>query len=268
MTDIQQKIQELKAAGKEMPAPEMIKNAEQIDKIRLAGKLNTAALDLVAKNIKIGIKTEELDRLVYEFLIQHGGRPADLAYMGYPKSICTSVNDEICHGVPNDYALKNGDIVNVDITTELNGYYADASRMFIVGRANKRATDLVNITRECLKRGIAAAQAWANVGDIGAAVSAMAYKHGYSIMKEYGGHGVGIEMHEDPFICHVGKKGQGMVLVPGMIITVEPMINEGTDEWYEDTENGWTVYTADGKLSAQWENTILITEHGPEILTE
>jgi len=268
MTEIEMKIKELASHGKIVPEPEMIKTPEQIEKIRLAGKLNTAALDLVAKNIKIGMKTEEIDRMVYEFVTANGGRPADLAYNGYPKSICTSVNDAICHGVPDSYALKNGDIVNVDITTELGGYYADASRMFMIGKVNKRATDLVNITRECMRRGIAAAQAWATVGDIGAAVSALARKHGYSIMRDYGGHGVGLEIHEDPFVCHVGKKGQGMILVPGMIITVEPMINEGTDEYYEDADNGWTVYTSDGKLSAQWANTILITENGPEILTE
>lgn len=268
MTDIQAKLAELKAQGKELPAPEMIKNEEQIAKIKLAGKLNTAALDLAAKNVKIGVKTKDIDRMIYEFVISQGGKPADLGYMGYPKSICTSVNDAICHGIPNDYVLKNGDILNIDITTELNGYYADASRMFMVGKVSKRAADLVNISRECMRRGIAAAQAWNTIGDIGAAVNGLARKHGYSVVKEYGGHGVGIEIHEDPYVCHVGKKGTGMVLVPGMIITVEPMVNEGTDRWYEDADNGWTIYTDDGKLSSQWENTILITEHGPEILTE
>lgn len=268
MTDIQAKIKELKAAGKEVPTPDMIKTPEQIAGIREACKLNTAALDLIGKFIKVGMKTEEIDRRVYEFVTAHGGHPADLGYMGYPKSICTSVNDVICHGIPSSYALRSGDIVNVDITTELNGYYGDASRMYVVGRASKRALDLVNITRECMRRGIKAAQPWCAIGDIGAAVSALAHKHGYSIMKEYGGHGVGLQMHEDPFVCHEAKKGEGMILVPGMVITIEPMINEGTDEYYEAGQGNWEVFTADGKLSAQWENTILITENGPEILTE
>ncbi|MDO4936059.1 MAG: type I methionyl aminopeptidase [Phascolarctobacterium sp.] len=268
MTDIQAKLKELQAQGKEVPALDMIKTPEQIEKIRLAGKLNTAALDLIGKFIKVGVKTEDIDRKVHDFIISQGGRPADLGYDGYPKSICTSVNDVICHGIPSAYALKSGDIINVDITTELNGYYADASRMYMVGRVSKQAADLVNITRECMRRGIQAAQAWNTTGDIGAAVSALAHKHGYSIMKEYGGHGVGLAIHEDPFVCHEGKKGEGTVLVPGMIITIEPMINEGTDKWYEAGQDNWEVFTADGKLSAQWENTILITEHGPEILTE
>lgn len=268
MTDLKLRLAELKAKGKEIPAPEMIKSPAQIEKIKAAARLNTAALDLVAKHVRVGVSTNELDRLVYDFLSANGARSADLGYMGYPKSICTSVNDEVCHGIPDYYKLKNGDILNVDITTELDGYFGDASRMFMVGKVSRPAADLVNVTRECLRRGVAAAQAWATVGDIGAAVSACARKHGFSVVKEYGGHGVGLAMHEDPFVCHFGKKGRGMVLVPGMVITIEPMINQGSEEICEDSENGWTVYTLDGSLSAQWENTILITEHGPEILAE
>ena len=163
--------------------------------------------------------------------------------------------------------LKSGDIVNVDVSTIYNGYYADASRMFMIGKVNPKAEKLVNIAKECLKRGVEAAKAWGTVGDIGAAVSALARKHGYSVVEEFGGHGVGNEFHEEPFVCHVGKRGTGMLLVPGMILTVEPMINAGKRDIFVDAANEWTVYTHDRSLSAQWEHTILITENGPEILT-
>lgn len=268
MDSLEARLAELKTQGKEIPEPAMIKNAEQIAGIREACKLNSQILDEVAKHIKVGMKTDDIDKIVYEYTISHGGRPSDLGFMGFPKSCCTSVNDVICHGIPGDYVLKSGDIVNVDLTTEFNGYFGDASRMFMLGKVSKEAKDLVNVTRECMRRGIQAAQAWNTVGDIGAAIGPYAKKHGYSVMLDYGGHGVGIASWEDPFICHVGKRGEGMVLVPGMVITIEPMINIGTDEYYESGFKDWEVHTADGKLSAQWENTILITEKGPEILSE
>ena len=155
----------------------------------------------------------------------------------------------------------------MDVSTIYNGYYADASRMFMIGKVTPKAEKLVNITKECLKKGIEAAKAWGTVGDIGAAVSALARKHGYSVVEEFGGHGVGVEFHEEPFVCHVGKRGTGMLLVPGMILTIEPMINAGKRDIFVDAANEWTVYTSDRSLSAQWEHTILITENGPEILT-
>ena len=163
--------------------------------------------------------------------------------------------------------LKSGDIVNVDVSTIYNGYYADASRMFMIGKVDKKKQDLVAITKECLRRGLEAAQPWSFVGDIGAAVSGFAHKHGYSVVTEFGGHGVGIDFHEEPFICHVGKRKTGMLLVPGMIFTIEPMINTGKREVYVDAGNDWTVYTQDGGMSAQWEYTVLITETGNEVLT-
>ena len=230
-----QKIALLQKQGMEVPSRDMIKTPEQIAGIRAACKINT-------------------------------GVP--LGYEGFPKSVCTSINDQVCHGIPSERdVLRSGDIVNVDVSTIYNGYYADASRMFMIGKVAKPAADLVAITKQCLLRGIEAAQPWAQLGDIGAAVSKLAHKHGYSVVEEFGGHGVGIEFHEDPFVCHVGKRKTGMVLVPGMIFTIEPMINMGHKDICIDESNDWTVYTIDGSLSAQWEHQILITENGPEILS-
>lgn len=263
-----EKMALLQAHGCEVPSREMIKTPEQIAGIREACKINTAVLDEVGKHIKAGMTTEDIDRIVYDFTIAHGATPAPLGFCGFPKSVCTSINDQVCHGIPSEKdILRSGDIVNVDVSTIYKGYYADASRMFMIGKVAKPAADLVAITKQCLLRGIEAAQPWAYVGDIGAAVSKFAHKHGYSVVEEFGGHGVGIEFHEDPFICHVGKRKTGMVLVPGMIFTIEPMINAGRKGVFVDASNDWTVYTEDGSLSAQWEHTILITENGPEILT-
>lgn len=265
---IDDKIAELKAQGHEVPDREMIKTPAQIEGIRKACAINTAVLDLVAENIKAGMSTEEIDKLVYEYTISQRATPAPLGFCGFPKSVCTSINDQVCHGIPSERdILRSGDIVNVDVSTIYEGYYADASRMFTIGKVDKKAKDLVAITKECLNRGIEAAQPWAYLGDIGAAVSSFAKKHGYSVVTEFGGHGVGVEFHEEPFVCHVGKRKTGMVLVPGMIFTIEPMINAGRKDVFIDASNDWTVYTQDGSLSAQWEHTILITEKGPEILT-
>lgn len=266
--NIDDKIAEFKARGCEVPDRDMIKTPEQIAGIRKACEINTAVLDLVAEKIKTGMTTEEIDRIVYDYTVRQGATPAPLGFCGFPKSVCTSINDQVCHGIPSPHdVLRSGDIVNVDVSTIYNGYYADASRMFMIGKVDKKAKDLVEITKECLKRGIEAAQPWGFLGDIGAAVSALARKHGYSVVTEFGGHGVGVEFHEEPFVCHVGKKKTGMLLVPGMIFTIEPMINAGRKDVFVDAANDWTVYTQDGSLSAQWEHTILITEDGPEILT-
>lgn len=266
--EIDDKIVAYKSKGFEVPDRSMIKTPEQIAGIRKACKINTEVLDLVAKNIKVGMSTEEIDRLVYDYTVSQGATPAPLGFCGFPKSVCTSINDQVCHGIPSERdILRSGDIVNVDVSTIFGGYYADASRMFMVGKVDKKAKDLVAITKECLNRGIEAAQAWGFLGDIGAAVSGFARKHGYSVVTEFGGHGVGVEFHEEPFVCHVGKRKTGMLLVPGMIITIEPMINAGRKDVFVDAANDWTVYTQDGSLSAQWEHTIMITEKGPEILT-
>lgn len=267
-SEIDAKIELYRKAGHEVPDREMIKTPEQIAGIREACKINTAVLDEVEKNIKTGMTTEEINTIVHEYTVSHGAIPATLNFCGYPKSVCTSINDQVCHGIPSAQdVLKSGDIVNVDVSTIYNGYYADASRMFMIGKVEKKKQDLVAITKECLRRGLEAAQPWSFVGDIGAAVSGFAHKHGYSVVTEFGGHGVGIDFHEEPFICHVGKRKTGMLLVPGMIFTIEPMINTGKREVYVDAGNDWTVYTQDGGMSAQWEHTVLITETGNEVLT-
>ena len=266
--EIEDEIRMHQLAGEEVPTRQMIKTPEQIAGIREACKLNTAVLDEVSKHIRKGMTTEEIDRIVYDFTVSHGGIPAPLNFCGFPKSVCTSINDVVCHGIPSEkVVLRSGDIVNIDVSTILNNYYGDASRMFEIGRVDKKAKDLVAITKECLKRGVAAVKPWGHLGDVGAAVSQLAHKHGYSVVEEFGGHGVGVEFHEDPFVAHVGRKGTGMLLVPGMIFTIEPMINTGRKNIFIDEQDEWTVYTEDGSLSAQWEYTVLVTDAGVEILS-
>lgn len=251
------------------PPKKVIKTEKDIEGIRKSGLINNAALDLVAANIKAGIDTESLNRLAHDFIVKNGAIPACLDYEGYPKSICISINEVVCHGIPSKTTiLKEGDIVNVDITTILDGYYADASRMFMIGKVAPEAEKLVRVAKECMELGIEAVKPWSFVGDIGAAVQAHAKAHGYSVVTELGGHGVGNDFHEEPFVPHVGEPGTGMLLVPGMVLTVEPMINIGKYKVVIDKKDNWTVRTKDHSLSAQWEKTILITETGIEVLSE
>ncbi|GAA0123596.1 MAG: methionyl aminopeptidase [Clostridium argentinense] len=267
--EFDKKLADFKAKGLQIPQKNIIKNRTQIEGIRKSAKINNAVLDLIDKNIKEGMSTEEIDKLVYDYTISQGAIPATLNFEGYPKSLCTSINNEVCHGIPSeDIILKNGDIVNIDVSTILDGYYSDASRMFIIGEASEEAKKLVEVSRECLYKGIEAVKPWGFLGDIGAAVQEHAEKHGYSVVKDFGGHGVGLKFHEDPFVAHYGRKGEGMVLVPGMVFTIEPMINAGSYEIVIDSDNGWTVYTKDGSLSSQWEHTILVTDDGIEILSK
>ncbi len=257
----------LKLQGQQVPDHSMIKNEEDLKLIRKAAQINNGALDLVAEKIHPGMSTGDIDQLVYDYTIKHGGIPAPLGYEGFPKSCCTSINDEVCHGIPDDQRiLQEGDIVNVDCTTIYRGHYADASRMFCIGKVSDEAKRLVEVTKECMEAGIKAIRPWGHLGDIGAAIQELAHKNGYSVVIDYGGHGVGNDFHEEPFVHHVGIKGHGMILAPGMVFTVEPMINEGVYQLYIDADNGWTSYTEDGKLSAQWENTVLVTDKGVEIL--
>lgn len=254
--------------GQVRPPRKIINNDRDIEGIRKSGVVNDGALDLMAKMVRPGIDTETLDNAVYEYITSFGGTPADLNFHGYPKSVCISLNDVVCHGIPSkDTILKEGDIVNIDITTILDGYFADASRMFIVGEAAPNAKKLVRVAKECMELGIAAAGPWRFLGDIGAACGAHAKKNGCSVVTDLGGHGVGKAFHQEPYVPHDAKPGTGMLLVPGMTLTVEPMINEGTHEVYTDESDKWTVRTKDGKLSAQWEKTILITETGVEVLS-
>ena len=267
--DFDEKLKILKSEGHIVPPRNIIKNKEQIEGIRKSAAINNGALDLVAKHIKEGMSTEEINKLVHDYTVGQGAIPAPLNYQGFPKSVCTSINDEVCHGIPSeDIILKSGDIVNVDVSTIYNGYYSDASRMFMIGDVDAEAKRLVEVAKECLRRGVEAVKPWGFLGDIGAAVQEYAESNGYSVVRDFGGHGVGISFHEDPFVPHVGKRGEGMVLVPGMIFTIEPMINQGEYDIFVDAENDWTALTEDGGLSAQWEYTVLVTEDGVEIIAE
>ncbi len=268
MADIEQKMKAYKAKGYRVPSRKMIKTEAQIEGIRRSAAVNTAILDLVAQHIRAGMSTEEINVLVHNYTVEHGAIPAPLNFEGFPKSVCTSVNDEVCHGIPaKDVILHNGDIINVDVSTILDGYFSDASRMFMIGEVNPEVKKLVQVARECLEKGGQAARPWGFLGDIGAVVQEHAEKNGYSVVREFGGHGVGIKFHEAPFVSHIGCRGTGMLLVPGMIFTIEPMINMGSRKIYIDADNDWTVLTDDGKPSAQWEYTVLITETGAEIIT-
>lgn len=265
---ILERMEYLRKEHKDVIDDEWIKRPSQIEGIRKAGEINTGVLDEVGKLIHEGMSTQDIDDIVSKYTAEHGGICAPLNYEGFPKSVCTSINGEVCHGIPARHRkLRNGDIINVDCTTILDGYYADASRMFMIGNVSEERRKLVEETKKCLEIGMQAAQPWAHVGDIGYAIAKYAHSKGYSVVRELGGHGVGIDFHEDPFVAHVGSKGKGMVLVPGMIITIEPMINAGKAAVEIDPYNNWTIYTRDGSDSAQWEHTILITEDGNEILT-
>lgn len=267
-TALDEKLDSYRRQGYIVPPKNIIKNEKQIEAIKKSAVINTAILDHVAEHIKEGMTTLEIDEMVYRFTKEHDATPAPLNYHGFPKSVCISINQEVCHGIPSkDRVLQNGDIVNVDVSTIYHGYFSDASRMFIIGEASEEAKKLVEVARECMQKGIEQVKPWGLLGDVGAAINAHAKAHGYSVVREIGGHGVGLAFHEDPYVSHVSKAGTGMLLVPGMIFTIEPMVNVGTARVKEDKKNGWTIYTADGKLSAQWESMILVTETGYEILT-
>lgn len=266
--DFDERIDHFRREGHIVPTHEMIKTPEQIDGIRQSSKINIAVLDLIAKKICAGMTTGEIDKIVYEETTRLGGIPAPLNYEGFPKSVCTSINDVVCHGIPNKHEiLRSGDIINVDVSTIYKGYFSDASRMFMIGEVSPEMRKLVQVTKECMEIGIAAAQPWKQLGDVGAAIQAHAEKNGFSVVRDLCGHGVGMKFHEEPDVEHFGRRGTGMMIVPGMTFTIEPMINMGTYEVFVDEADGWTVCTDDGLPSAQWENMILITETGNEILT-
>lgn len=257
-----------KFKGQVIPTRDIIKNEHDIEGIRKSGVINTGALDAVASQIRAGMSTEEINLIAHNYIVSHGGIPACLDYEGFPKSICVSVNNVVCHGIPDkNTILQDGDIVNVDITTILDGYFSDSSRMFMIGNVKPKAARLVEVARECMELGVAAIKPWGFLGDIGHAVERHAKKNRCSVVTALGGHGVGKAFHEEPFVNHTGSKNTGMLLVPGMVLTVEPMINLGRSDVVIDSNDGWTIYTKDGSLSAQWEKTVLITETGTEILS-
>ena len=250
-----------------VPPKSLIKSSKDIEGIKKAAVINNKVLDMVAEFIKEGISTEEINTLVHEKTIEMGGIPAPLNYNGFPKSVCTSINNVVCHGIPNsNQILKNGDIINVDCTTILDGYYADASRMFIIGEVSDEVKTLVKATKDSIDLVVKNLKPFSTVGDIGFMINKYIKDFGFSIVREIGGHGVGNDFHEEPFVAHVGRKDEGMVLVPGMVFTIEPMVNMGSRYVYLDHEDNWTVYTADKSLSAQWEYTVLMTEEGLEVI--
>jgi len=269
LTELDKKVLYYQNKGHLVPPRKLIKTAEQIEGIRRSSVVNTGVLDLVAREIKAGMSTAEIDKLVYDYTKEHGGIPAPLNYQGFPKSVCTSLNNEICHGIPDkNIILQDGDIINVDVSTILNGYFSDASRMFKLGTVSERAEKIVRVTEECVNLGLAAAKPWGHLGDIAHAINTHARENGYSVVEEIGGHGIGLEFHEDPFVSYVTPKGSEMLLVPGMIFTIEPMINEGSPDFFVDEDNGWTVYTIDDGLSSQIEYMVLVTNDGVEVLTK
>lgn len=268
LTELDKKVLYFQNKGHLVPSRKLIKTPEQIEGIRRSGVINTAVLDLVASEIKAGMSTAEIDKMVHDFTVSHGAIPAPLNYEGFPKSVCTSINEVVCHGIPSeDEILEEGDIINVDVSTILDGYYSDASRMFIIGKTTPEKEKLVRVAKECLEIGMQAATPFGFVGDIGNAIEKHAKKNGFSVVRDLCGHGVGLEFHEEPDVEHFGRKGTGMLLVPGMVFTIEPMINMGTYRVFVDEEDDWTVVTEDELPSAQWEHTFLMTENGLEILT-
>lgn len=261
-------LMSLHAAGKDVPTHAMIKTPQQIEKIRQSAKVNIAVLDEVEKHICEGMPLGEIDRIVRETTKKLGGIPAPLNYKGYPYSVCTSVNDQVCHGYPlDDRILHSGDIVNVDCSTILDGYFSDSSRMFCIGDVSEEKRRLVNVTRECVEFGLKEVRPYACLGDIAQAINDHAKKNGYSVVEEIGGHGVGLEFHEDPWVGYTIPSRTGTVLVPGMIFTIEPMVNMGGAAVCGCIENDWEIYTEDGLPSAQWELMVLVTENGYEVLS-
>jgi len=269
-SELDKRIMYLENKGALVPTRELIKTPEQIDGIRRAGVVNTGVLDAVGQAIHAGMSTLEIDKICRDYCDAHGAIPACLNYEGFPMSVCTSINEVVCHGIPKeDDILEEGDIINVDFTTILDGYYADASRMFIIGKTTPEKEQLVRVTKECLEIGMEAAKPWGFCGEIGKAIEKHAKKYHYGVVRDLCGHGVGLQFHEEPEVCHFAQKEKGMLLVPGMVFTIEPMINMGTWRVFIDADDpyGWEVISEDEKPSAQWEHTLLMTDHGVEVLS-
>lgn len=244
-----------------------LKTPEEIEKMRFAGRLAAQVLQMIAPRVRAGVTTGMLDEICHDYIVNDlKAVPAPLNYRGFPKSICTSVNHVVCHGIPGDKKLKNGDIINIDITVIKDGYHGDTSRMFFIGKPSILAKRLTQVSRECLLRGIEIVRPGARLGDIGHVIQSHAEAHHFSVVREYCGHGIGREFHEEPQVLHYGEKGTGIELIPGMTFTIEPMINAGRKETRLLSDN-WTVVTRDHSLSAQWEHTVLVTDDGHEVLT-
>lgn len=265
--EFDKKIEMYRKKFHKVPPRNIIKNEEQLQGMRESSKINIAVLDYVGEHIREGMTTEEIDRMVYEKTTQMGGIPAPLNYEGFPKSVCTSINEQVCHGIPSSQiCLVDGDIVNVDCSTILNGYFSDSSRMFCIGNVKPEHKKLVEVARECVQLGLAQVRPWGHLGDIAHAICEHARANGYSVVREVGGHGIGLAFHETPFVSYVIKRGTGMVMAPGMVFTIEPMINMGLADIYIDDNNGWTIYTEDDSYSAQWEIMVHVTPDGYEVM--
>lgn len=263
-----ERLDELRGQGFEVPPRSLLKSPADIEGIKRSAAINIGVLDYVAERIAEGVSTAEIDQWVRDYTADRGGVPADLNYEGYPYSVCTSIDDVVCHGMPSeDDVLRAGSIVNVDCSTILDGYYSDSSRMFCIGDVSEERRRLVEETKRAMEAGLAALKPWGLLGDVGAAVNEHAKGCGYSVVREFGGHGIGFEFHEDPFVSHVAEAGTGMVLVPGLVFTIEPMINAGAADIDMSDPNGWTVRTADGSDTAQWEVQVAVTEDGYELLS-
>ena len=243
------------------------RSKEFLEGMEASCQLAKATLEMVAENIQVGVTTDQINSWVHEYTLDHGAIPATLNYKGYPKSTCTSINEVICHGIPDDTVLKDGDIINVDITCNLHGYFGDTSRTFMMGDCSEEAKKICAVSEECLKRGIEAVRPYGRIGDIGAAIQAYAHSMNCSVVEKFVGHGIGRAFHEEPQVPHFGKKGTGPVIIPGMFFTIEPMINLGTKDLII-LDDDWTAVTKDGKLSAQFEHTIYISEQGVTVMTE
>lgn len=263
---IDERLMEMKRQGYKLPPRRIIRTDSQLEGIRNSGRLTTTILDLLEDKITPGISTAQINDFVHDYTIRHRAIPAPLNYRGYPKSCCTSINEVICHGIPDSKRiLQEGDIINVDVTCILDGYYADANRMYIVGQTSPEAKQLVEVTKQCLDASVATIKPFSDTTAIGKTIEPIATKNNYSVVRDLCGHGVGISFHDDPQILHYDCKQKGMILIPGMVFTIEPMINIGTHEC-KFLNDGWTVVTNDLKLSAQWEYTLAVTEEGSEIL--
>ena len=262
------KIKKYQLQGARVPDHDIIKTPEQIEKIKESCVINVKILDTLDKEICEGMELSKINDIVNEITYGAGAIPAPLNYEGYPYSVCTSVNEQVCHGYPHKGVyLKDGDIVNVDCSTILNGYFSDSSRMYCIGNVSEEKRRLVDTTREAVYAGLEKVQPWGFLGDMGQAVHDYCYDRGYTVVREIGGHGVGLEFHEDPWVGYHTKAGTDMLLVPGMIFTIEPMVNMGKEKIKTNKENGWEVSTADGQPSAQWEIMVLVTEDGHEVLS-
>ncbi|MDD6195742.1 MAG: methionyl aminopeptidase [[Clostridium] aminophilum] len=263
-----QKIEDFERRGYLVPDHKLLKTPAQIEKIKASCKVNIAVLDYVEQHIRAGISTEEINDWVNKITCDMGAVPADLNYEGYPKSVCTSINEQVCHGIPSkDIILKDGDIINVDCSSILDGYFSDSSRMFCIGEVSPEKKKLVDVTREAVYKGLEQVKPWGFMGDMAEAVQKHVESNGFNVVREIGGHGVGLKFHEDPWVGYRGRRGTGMLLVPGMMFTIEPMVNMGRADVYTSDGDNWAVYTEDGLPSAQWEIQVLVTEDGHEVLS-